>query len=44
MAYPTAFSNLTVSGGLTHTVDFVGRATYKVYSFTGGTGTITYPG
>jgi hypothetical protein len=44
MAYPTAFSNLTVSGGLSFSVDFAGRANYKVYSFTAGTGTITYPG
>jgi hypothetical protein len=44
MAYPTAFSNLNVGGGLTYTLDFAGRPTYKVYSFTAGTGTITYPG
>jgi hypothetical protein len=32
-----------VSGGLTHTVSTVSRAGYRVYSFTAGTGTVTFP-
>jgi hypothetical protein len=44
LAYPTIYSNLVVSGGLTFSLDFVNRANYKVYKFTAGTGTVSYPG
>jgi len=43
LAYPNSYPALTVSGGLTHTVSTVSRAGYRVYSFTAGTGTVTFP-
>jgi hypothetical protein len=43
LAYPSTFPNITtISGGLTYTLDTVGRSGFKVYRFTAGTGTITF--
>jgi hypothetical protein len=32
----------SIGGGLTYTVDTTTRSGYRVYRFTGGTGTITW--
>jgi hypothetical protein len=41
LAYPSSKASLTVSGGLTYTLDTTTRAGYKVYKFTAGSGTVT---
>lgn len=44
LAYPTNYGNLAaISAGLTFAYDATTRLGYKVYRFTGGTGTITFP-
>ena len=40
LAYPSAYPNLTISGGLSYNIDMAGRSGFKVFTFTGGTGTI----
>ena len=42
LAYPNSKPNLTVSGGLTYTLDTTTRSGYKVYKFTAGSGTVTF--
>lgn len=42
LAYPSSKANLTVSGGLTYTLDTTTRSGYKVYKFTAGSGTVTF--
>jgi hypothetical protein len=44
IAYPNTFDNITsIAVGLTYSLDNgVTRAGYKVYTFTAGTGTITF--
>jgi len=42
LAYPNSNPSLTVSGGLTYTLDTTTRAGYKVYKFTAGSGTVTF--
>jgi hypothetical protein len=34
----------SISAGLTYTLDTTGRIGYKIYKFTGGSGTITFSG
>lgn len=41
-AYPDIYPNLTVSAGLSYTLDTVSRTGYKIYRFTAGTGTISW--
>jgi hypothetical protein len=43
IAYPESFRALTaIDAGLTYSVSTVSRAGYRVYTFTAGTGTITF--
>jgi len=43
IAYPSSFADLSsIGGGLTYTLDTVGRPGFKVYRFTAGTGTIQW--
>ena len=42
IAYPTNYPALTVGSGLTYTVSSVTRSGYYVYTFTAGTGTISF--
>jgi hypothetical protein len=43
IAYPTSYKPLaSIGGGLTYTVDTSTRSSYRVYRFTGGTGTISW--
>lgn len=43
IAYPSTFGDIAViSGGLTYTLDTTTRSGYKVYTFTAGTGTISW--
>ena len=42
LAYPSSRLSLTVSGGLTYTLDTTTRAGYNVYKFTAGSGTVTF--
>ncbi len=43
IAYANTFPDLSsISGGLTYTLDTVGRSGFKVYRFTAGTGTIQW--
>lgn len=43
VAYPSSFAAITsISAGLTYSVSIVSRAGYRVYTFTAGTGTITF--
>jgi hypothetical protein len=43
IAYPSTFSAITsIDLGLTYSVSTVSRSGYRVYSFTAGTGTITF--
>jgi len=42
LAYPSSKPSLTVSGGLTYTLDTTTRSGYKVYKFTSGSGTVTW--
>jgi hypothetical protein len=43
VSYPAGFPNITsIGGGLTYTLDTSTRAGYKVYKFTGGTGSVTF--
>jgi hypothetical protein len=43
IAYPSTYAALTTIGGsLVYTVDTTTRAGYRVYKFTGGTGTIQW--
>ena len=42
IAYPNTFANFSsIGGGLSYTLDTSSRSGYKVYTFTGGTGTVT---
>ena len=43
IAYPSTNSSLVVSPGLTYTMSTTSRTGYKVYTFTGGSGTIYFP-
>jgi len=43
IAYPNTYPNLSVSAGLSYTLNTTSRAGYKVYKFTGGSGTIMFP-
>jgi hypothetical protein len=40
IAYPDTYAAPAISGGLTYTQP--SRAGYRVYRFTGGTGTVTF--
>jgi hypothetical protein len=43
IAYPDTFpAPVSISGGLTHSVSTTSRTGYRVYTFTAGTGTITF--
>jgi hypothetical protein len=43
IAYPsTSPAITTIGGGLTYTVSTVSRSGYRVYTFTAGTGTISW--
>jgi hypothetical protein len=43
IAYPNTFGDIgVISGGLTYTLDTTTRSGYKVYTFTAGTGTISW--
>jgi hypothetical protein len=43
IAYPSTFAPITtISGGLTYSVSTVSRSGYRVYTFTAGTGPITW--
>jgi hypothetical protein len=42
IAYPSTSSTPTISSGLTYTVSTVSRSGYRVYTFTAGTGTVTW--
>jgi hypothetical protein len=43
VAYSTAFDAITsIGGGLTYSVDTSSRSGYRVYTFTAGTGTISF--
>jgi hypothetical protein len=42
LAYPSTRPSLTVSGGLTYTLDTITRPGYNVYKFTAGSGTVTF--
>jgi len=43
IAYPSSYAPITtISGGLTYTVDTTTRSGYRVYTFTSGTGTISW--
>jgi hypothetical protein len=43
IAYPDTYSALaSIGGGLTYTVSTSSRTGYRVYTFTAGTGTITW--
>ncbi len=42
LAYPSSITDLSVSPGLTYTLDTATRSGYKVYKFTSGSGTITF--
>lgn len=42
IAYPNQYKLLTVSPGLVHTVDTSTRSGYRIYTFTGGTGTVNF--
>jgi poly(3-hydroxybutyrate) depolymerase len=42
LAYPSTFAAITtIPGTLTYSVSTVSRSGYRVYTFTGGTGTVT---
>jgi hypothetical protein len=43
IAYPDTYPDLSVGTGLTFTRSTATRSGYKVYSFTAGTGTVTFP-
>ena len=42
IAYPTDKDAATISSGLTYSVSTSSRSGYRVYSFTAGTGTISF--
>lgn len=42
LAYPFSHAQLTITGTLTHTVDTTSRPGYRVYTFTAGTGQVTF--
>jgi hypothetical protein len=43
IAYPIANNPLdSIGGGLTYTVSTASRSGYRVYTFTGGTGTVSW--
>jgi hypothetical protein len=42
LAYPDWSAALTVGAGLTYTVSTISRSGYRVYTFTQGTGTVTF--
>jgi hypothetical protein len=43
LAYPSTFAAITtIGGGLTYSVSTSSRTGYRVYTFTAGTGTITW--
>ena len=43
IAYPSSFANLTsIGGGLSFTFSTATRPGFRVYTFTGGTGNITF--
>jgi len=42
LAYPISDPALTISGGLTYTLDTTTRSGYRVYKFTAGAGTVTF--
>jgi hypothetical protein len=43
IAYPSTYAAITTIGaGLTYSVSTVSRAGYRVYTFTAGTGTVTF--
>jgi hypothetical protein len=43
IAYPDTYNALSsIGGGLTYTVSTVSRSGYRVYTFTAGTGTISW--
>ena len=43
IAYASSLANLvTIGGGLTYTLDTTSRSGYKVYTFTAGTGTVSW--
>jgi hypothetical protein len=43
IAYSTSFSPLaSIGAGLTYTVDTTTRSGFRVYTFTAGTGTVTF--
>ena len=42
VVYPSSKKAASVSAGLTYTVDTSSRSGYRIYKFTGGTGTVTW--
>jgi hypothetical protein len=43
IAYPSTFPQInTIGAGLTYSVSTVSRAGYRVYTFTAGTGTVSF--
>lgn len=42
LAYPFSHAQLTITGTLTHTVDTTSRPGYRIYTFTAGTGQVTF--
>jgi hypothetical protein len=42
IAYPDAFAALSGFSGLTYSVSTTSRPGYRVYTFTAGTGTVTF--
>jgi hypothetical protein len=42
LAYPSSYAAITtISASLSYSVSTVSRSGYRVYTFTGGTGTVT---
>jgi hypothetical protein len=43
VAYPSAYADIaSIGGGLTYSLSTVSRPGFKVYSFTAGTGSVTF--
>jgi hypothetical protein len=42
IAYPSTYAAITTITGVTYSVSLVSRSGYRVYTFTAGTGTITW--
>jgi hypothetical protein len=42
VAYPNNFRDMTIGAGLTYGLSTSSRSGYKVYTFTGGTGAVSW--